>query len=61
VVAGWNAVAAELTNQGQLQLAHAVTRFVEWMPQPATERAQIAEQLDQQLRHDRARELHLAR
>jgi hypothetical protein len=57
VVAGWYALAAKLTNQDQRQLAQGIARFVERMPPPRTERAQIAEQLQRQLQVARARDL----
>jgi relaxase-like protein len=45
VVHGWSEVADSLVNQGQVELALAVRRFVDRMPPPRTEKESLAESL----------------
>ena len=45
VVRGWSEVADSLVNQGQMELALAVRRFVDRMPSPNSEKEWLAERL----------------
>jgi hypothetical protein len=45
VVRGWTAVADSLVNQGQVELALTVRRFVDRMPAPSSEKEWLAERL----------------
>jgi hypothetical protein len=58
---GWLAVRDELTRQGYPEIAAQVTRYVEQMPRPLTEKEQIATQLLERARKPRVREPEFSR
>jgi Relaxase/Mobilisation nuclease domain len=58
---GWLAVSDELTRQGHPEIAAQVTRYVEQMPRPLTEKEYIARILLQHAREPRPREIEMAR
>jgi hypothetical protein len=58
---GWQAVSEELARQGHPEIAAQVTRYVEQMPRPLTEKEYIATKLLEHARKPRVREIEMAR
>jgi hypothetical protein len=58
---GWLAVSDELTRQGHPEIAAQVSRYVEQMPRPLTEKEHIATILLEHFRKPRVREIEMAR
>jgi hypothetical protein len=55
VVKGWNEVADQLVREGNIELAHAVQRFVREMPRSLTEKEFLAERLLEQRARSKSR------
>lgn len=58
---GWQAVSEELTRQGHPEIAAQVSRYVEQMPRPLTEKEYIATKLLEHASKPRVREIEMAR
>jgi hypothetical protein len=58
---GWLAVSDELTRQGRPEIAAQVSRYVEQMPRPLTEKEHIATKLLEHARKLRVCEIEMAR
>jgi hypothetical protein len=61
VVHGWRTTSDILLRQGQPKLAGAISRFIDRMRPPRTEREQLAAELVQRARESRARDQHRTR